>query len=166
MNYQNYGQKNSQQFEIREGGGCLSVFGLPFFCAGIFLLLASLKVIPFQNKDEIPFWGWIGMFFMSLPFIGIGGALLFGRRQTRIDLAEGRIFKESKVFVPVKTEAYLIVDYKTVMIRFESGSSDSPDSYPVVLMPSNNGRPLPLYSGISYADSREFAAAVSQFLIF
>ena len=126
MNYQNYGQKNSQQFEIREGGGCLSVFGLPFFCAGIFLLLASLKVIPFQNKDEIPFWGWIGMFFMSLPFIGIGGALLFGRRQTRIDLAEGRIFKESKVFVPVKTEAYLIVDYKTVMIRFESGSSDSP----------------------------------------
>lgn len=166
MNYRNYGPIDARQFVIREGGGCLSVFGLPFFCAGIFLLLASLKIIPFQNKDEIPSLGWIGMFFMSLPFIGIGGALLFGRGQIRIDLTDGRIFKESKIFVPVKTETYLIVDYKTVAVRLESGSSDSPDTYPVSLIPSNPGKPLPLYGGSSYADSREFAAAVSKFLQF
>lgn len=166
MQYSGYGQKDSRRFEIREGGGCLSVFGFPFFCAGVFLLLGSLKIIPFQNANEIPASGWVAMFLMSLLFAGVGGALLFGRRQTRIDLMEGRIFKEMKIFVPVKSETYLIADYKTVAIRFESGGSDSSDTYPVVLVPSQSGRPLSLYSSIRYADSREFAAAVSQFLKF
>lgn len=166
MDYRNYFQKNLQRFEIREGGGCLSAFGLPFLCAGIFLLLSSLSIIPFQNKNEIPPWAFIIMFFMSLPFIGVGGALFFGRRLTRIELAEGRIFKESKIFVPVKNESYLITDYKTVSIRFNAGDSDSGDSYPVGLIPSNAGSLLSLYSGTTYADAREFAATLSQFLKF
>jgi len=43
--------------EIREGGGCLTFFGLPFFAAGIFLALAVLGLAPLENAQSLDWWG-------------------------------------------------------------------------------------------------------------
>ena len=37
--------------EMKTGGGCMSLFGLPFFGAGLFMLLITLRVIPLSNAD-------------------------------------------------------------------------------------------------------------------
>ena len=40
------------RLEIREGGGCLALFGLPFFATGIFMVLASLGVVTMRSDGE------------------------------------------------------------------------------------------------------------------
>jgi hypothetical protein len=37
------------RLEIREGGGCLMLFGLPFFGTGIFMVLASFGVVTMRS---------------------------------------------------------------------------------------------------------------------
>jgi hypothetical protein len=49
-------QPAPDRVEIREGGGCLSIFGLPFLAAGVFTALIGLQIIPVSNKDEVPAW--------------------------------------------------------------------------------------------------------------
>jgi hypothetical protein len=41
------------RLQIREGGGCLSAFGLPFFGAGIFMMLSGLGIVPMSNDGEV-----------------------------------------------------------------------------------------------------------------
>ena len=40
------------RLQIRDGGGCMAAFGLPFFAAGIFLILAITGVIPMTNAGD------------------------------------------------------------------------------------------------------------------
>jgi len=42
------------RLQIREGGGCVSLFGLPFFAAGVFVTLIGLRVVPVTNPGEVP----------------------------------------------------------------------------------------------------------------
>lgn len=42
------------RLRIQEGGGCLSVFGLPFFGAGVLLFLILLRIVPVNNADQMP----------------------------------------------------------------------------------------------------------------
>ena len=51
------------RLQIREGGGCLSLFGLPFFAAGVFLLLTAMGVVPVKGSENLESWG--------LPVIGL-----------------------------------------------------------------------------------------------
>jgi hypothetical protein len=46
------------RLRIREGGGCLSLFGLPFFAAGVLLLLAVSGFVPMSNADRLPAIAW------------------------------------------------------------------------------------------------------------
>ena len=41
---------------VRDGGGCMSVFGLPFFCAGVFALLIAVGAVPMQNARSAPLY--------------------------------------------------------------------------------------------------------------
>jgi hypothetical protein len=43
----------SDRLQIREGGGCMSAFGLPFFAAGVFVILSVAGVIPFSNASDV-----------------------------------------------------------------------------------------------------------------
>ena len=64
------------RIQICQGGGCLTIFGLPFFGAGIFMLLTSLGLVTMSNtavKAER-----LALPFMGLVFTGVGGVLCFG----------------------------------------------------------------------------------------
>ncbi len=70
------------RLQIREGGGCLSVFGLPFFGAGIFMMLAGLGIVPMSNDGEVTRWTWLLLGVMGIVFTLVGGGLVF---RTKLD---------------------------------------------------------------------------------
>jgi hypothetical protein len=47
-------QITSDRLQIRESGGCLSAFGLPFFAAGVLVVLSVAGVMPISNASDVP----------------------------------------------------------------------------------------------------------------
>ena len=45
-----------ERLQFREGGGFLSIFGAPFFLAGVFLLLSAVGVVTVQSDDDLGAW--------------------------------------------------------------------------------------------------------------
>ena len=151
--------------QVREGGGILSFFGLPFLAAGVFLLLAGLGVIPFSNENEIPGWGHALFMVMGLAFTTVGSVLVFGRSWTIIDRSAGSITKSKGLLVPMRQDQLSLHDHNRVELRFEKGDSDSPDTYPICLTGSG-GRTLKIISGSDFAASFRQAACLAYFLQF
>ena len=82
---QSFRHLGPDRIQIRQGGGVLAIFGLPFFAAGMFMLLTIFGVIKMSNADEVSLPGQFGLLFMGLVFTAVGGALSFGRGWTTID---------------------------------------------------------------------------------
>ena len=159
-------QVGPDQLQVREGGGCLSLFGLPFFLAGIFVALIGIRVIPVSNARDVPAWAWPLILLMGLAFVAVGGALCFGRQWTTLDKSQGAIRKQWGLLVPLKGEEYSLRDYEAVLLRFEAGDSDKADRYPVLLKAKAGQADFALPSSTQYGESRERAAAVARFLDF
>jgi hypothetical protein len=159
-------QPAPDRVEIREGGGCLSIFGLPFLAAGVFTALIGLQIIPVSNKDEVPAWAWQLIFLMGLAFIAVGSSLVFGRRWTTLDKARGTIVKQTGLLVPLRKEQFALVDHDGVRLRFEEGDSDTSDRFPVVLQGKGNRPDLALSNPTDYAVAREQAEFIAGFLSF
>ena len=62
-----------ERLQIREGGGCMSVFGIPFFAAGVFLFLSLLGIVPVSNADDLPTLAWPLLVLMAIAFTAVGG---------------------------------------------------------------------------------------------
>ncbi len=151
------------RLQIREGGGCLSLFGLPFFAAGIFMILTVAGIIPLTNASEMSRWGWLALAFMGLAFTSIGGTLVFGRAWTTLDVTQRLVIKQWGPLVPLHEHTYPLAGYTAVTLGFVSGDSDSADRFPVGLK-APNGINLSLCSFTTYAMSRECAIAVARHL--
>ena len=82
------------RLRIREGGGCMSVFGIPFFAAGVFLILTILGVVPVSNASALSGYTWAFLVLMSIAFTVVGGALVFGRSWTTIDRSRSEVIKQ------------------------------------------------------------------------
>ena len=157
-------QVGPDQLRMREGGGCLSLFGLPFLFAGIFVALIGVRVVPVSNAADVPAWAWPLIFLMGLVFVAVGGALCFGRRWTTLDRAQGAIRKQWGLLIPMRGEEYSLRDYETVVLRFAAGNSDTADRYPVLLKAKTGQEDFALSTSTQYGESRERAAAVARFL--
>jgi hypothetical protein len=121
------------QLQVREGGGCLSLFGLPFLAAGIFVTLIGARILPVQNAAGVPAWAWLLILLMGLVFVGVGGGLVLGRRWISLDTGRGIIRKAWGLLVPLRGEEYPLHDYEAVRLRFDAGDSDTADRYPGLL---------------------------------
>jgi hypothetical protein len=80
------------RIQIRQGGGCLAIFGLPFFGAGVFMLLASLGIVSMSNEGDAP--GPVALPLMGLLFTAVGGVLCFGRAWTLVDGTRREVIKQ------------------------------------------------------------------------
>jgi hypothetical protein len=147
------------RLELREGGGCLSVFGVPFLAAGVFVTLIGARIVPMENARDIPLWAWPLIILMGLVFVAVGGALVFGRRWTVLDAGRGTISRRWGLLVPMRGETHILAAYDAVMVRFEAGDSDTADRYPILLRAKGGGTDLTLQSSTQYGESREGAAA-------
>jgi hypothetical protein len=157
-------QPTPDRVEIRQGGGCLSIFGVPFLAAGVFTALIGARIIPISNTDEVPVWAWPLIFLMGLAFVAVGGNLVFGRRWTTLDTAKGTIVKQSGLLVPLRKEQFPLSGYDGVRLRFEEGDSDTSDRYPVVLQGKGSRPEVELSSPTAYAAAREQGEYIAGFL--
>ena len=149
---------------IREGGGCLSIFGTPFLAAGVLTTLIGLQVVPVSNRDDVPSWAWPLIFLMGAAFVAVGVNLVFGRHWTTLDRGKGLIVRQSGLMFPTKREQRPLSDFDAVRVRFEEGDSDTADRYPVALT-GKAGRPdQPLTSPVDYAAAQEQAGFAAGFL--
>jgi len=151
------------RLQIREGGGCMAVFGLPFFAAGVFLILTGLGIVPVSNADEMPEFAWPVLLLLGGAFTAVGGTLAFGRSWTTIDCTQRRVIKQLGLLMPLRERTFPLDEYTAVTLGFVQGDSDTSDRFPVGLK-ARAGADLPLCSLTAYAESRACAAAVARHL--
>jgi hypothetical protein len=152
------------RIEISEGGGCVSLFGLPFFAAGVFVTLIGLRVVPVSNASEVPGWAWNVLIAMGLVFVGVGGALLFGRRWVTLDRANGWLREQRGLLVPMDRRVRGLHEFDRVVLRFEAGDSDTADRYPVALRSAAVGDEFVLHSATDFGESYATATEIATFL--
>jgi hypothetical protein len=141
----------------------MAAFGLPFFAAGLFMLLVVSGIVPVSNPGEMPRFGWLVMLFMGLAFTGVGGMLAFGRSWTTLDTSQRLVIKQWGLLLPFRQRTYPLTGYTAVTLGFVEGDSDTSDRFPVGVK-DRTGQSLPLCSSTTYATSRECALAVARHL--
>ena len=151
------------RLQIQEGGGCFSVFGLPFFAAGVFLFLVVLGIVPMSNADDQPTFLWPLLVLMAIAFTTVGGALVFGRSWMTIDRAQREVVKQWGLLVPLRGHSVRLEAYTAVTLGYVQGDSDSAESFPLTLK-ARSGPDLRLCSLSQYAKAREYARAIAEHL--
>jgi hypothetical protein len=147
------------RLEIREGGGCLTLFGLPFLAVGIYASLATLGLVTMRSDGHPATQAAAAVF--AVAFTLVGGVISFGRSITTIDVGQQVVTKQWRILLPVRTWTYQLGDYTIVSLAFVRGDSDSADRYPIALK-GNTSAPLQLCSPTQYAEARRCATAVAR----
>ena len=149
------------RLEIREGGGCMTIFGLPFFAAGVFMILASIGLVPVQGGTDL--LTRIVLPLMGIVFTLVGGGLSFGRAWTLVDGTRREVVRQWGLLVPMRSATERIDDLTAVALEFQKGDSDSADTFRVSLK-ARTGRHIQLCSSTQFADSRACAISVAEML--
>jgi hypothetical protein len=154
--------KDQATLEIRSGGGCISIFGLPFFLAGIFILQIPLGTIPMKGSPgTMPS---VLVFLFGVVFTAVGAALVFGRSGIILDRARGRIVQWYGLLVPMKRTEYLMDAVDQVEMNFSSGDSDSAPTWPVKISGKSITKPISISQPTSFTEARQLAEELSRFL--
>ena len=153
-------RRDPDVIEVRSGGGCLSLFGLPFLLAGLFVIQIPFGLIPVENSNAMP---W----FFSIPFGGVftlvGGGLVFGRKGLTLDRRRGLLVEWWGPLVPLKRKEHLLDKVKRVSLSKNSGGSDSPTTYAVKLE-GDTIQDIALFAPTDYQEARRSAEDLSRFL--
>lgn len=153
-------RRDPDVIETRSGGGCLSLFGLPFLLAGLFVMQIPFGWIPVENSNAMP---W----FFFIPFGGIfvlvGGGLVFGRKGLSLDRRKGVMVEWWGPMVPLKRKGQVLDNVKRVSLCKNSGDSDSPATYPVKLE-GDAIQDVAIFAPTEYQEARRFAEELSRFL--
>lgn len=157
-------QVSPHRLELKRGGGCLSLFGLPFMAAGIFQLLAAVRIIPMSNAAQQPWWTWLILFGMGLVFTAVGSTLVFGRHWVDIDRSHRRIWLGWGLLRPLKGSSYDLDMYRKLLIRMEAGDSDTAASYLIYLVSESSGNEIKIFGSIDYGVTRAQAEMLMDFL--
>jgi hypothetical protein len=149
------------RLQIRDGGGCMTWFGMPFLLGGIFVMLAAVGIVPISGT--VPAVARLVLPLMGLAFTAVGSVLAFGRSWTTVDTGRGIVVKEWGLLVPMRSRTHQLESYNAVRLGFERGDSDSADRFPISLK-ATAGPWLLLDNPTQYAEARRRAAAVAAHL--
>ena len=141
----------------------MSAFGVPFFAAGIFVVLTLVGLVPMRNAEQLPWFAWPFLVLMGIAFIAVGGALVFGRTWTTIDRSQRAVIKQWGLLVPLRERVVPLAGFVAVRLGFVEGDSDSVDQFPVALT-ARTGGDLQLRSFTAYMEARACARAVAEHL--
>ena len=141
----------------------MSVFGIPFFAAGIFLILTVFGIVPVSNSGDLPASAWLVLVVMGIAFTAVGGALVLGRSWTTIDRSQRKVIKQWGLLIPLRDRVVALHGYTDVRLGFVEGDSDTADRFPITLK-AQAGADLPLCNFTDYAQARECAKAVAEHL--
>jgi len=149
--------------KIVRGGGALSLFGIPFLIAGIFVVLAGLGFVTADDTADASFWEKAGMLFFGAAFAVVGAIIVFGRKWIAID-PRGVVSIVYGAIVPIRQRDEELAVFGKVAVDFVRGDSDSEDCYEIALKRKTGGDGLVLYSSKRYSDVQERAAYLAAFL--
>jgi hypothetical protein len=141
----------------------MSIFGLPFFLSGVFLVLSGTGMLPTRSAPDQPAWSWIVMVLMGAAFLAVGGTLVFGRRWIILDPGQGCVIRSQGFLIPMRHEERRLTDFNAVVLAFEAGDSDSSDKYPIRLK-SLSGPDFAVTSPIRFEESHSQAEYLANFL--
>jgi hypothetical protein len=146
---------------VRNGGGCLSIFGLPFLLAGILMVQAPFGLVPIKFEGDMnP--AFVVLF--GTPFFLVGAALVFGRSGVTIDRRAGVIRRWWRLIVPIKSVDMPIYQAEKVTFSFDPGDSESPSSYSVQIVLKDAGKPVPVFRCPAFGDAQRLADRLSAML--
>lgn len=155
--------RDAGTLEIRSGGGCLALFGLPFLLAGLFIMLVPSGLIPFEERPEGPLVSVLIVLFGSV-FTIVGAALVFGRAGIVLDRGRGRITQWYGLLVPMKRVETMLDAVRQVEMDFSRGDSDSADTWPVKLSGEGIPKPIAVAQPTDFAEARQMAEELARFL--
>ena len=147
----------------KSGGGCLVIFGLPFFLAGMFVMLGGLGVLSVKIDPNQPRIFFIGF---GAIFTGVGAVLMFGRAGLIIERDTNRLIKWWGLGTPMKTKEYSLSLFEKITIgreRRKSGKS-SRTVYPVRLEGGGGVETIEYEAPVDYQEARRIGEDLSKFL--
>ncbi len=155
--------RDAGTLEIRSGGGCVALFGLPFLLAGLFVMLVPSGLIPFEERPEGPLVSTLIVLFGSV-FAIVGAVLVFGRAGLVLDRGRGRITQWYGLLVPMKRVETMFDAVRQVEMDFSRGDSDSADTWPVRLTGESIRKPIVVAQPVDFAEARQTAEELARFL--
>lgn len=148
--------------QVKQGGGCLTLFGLPFFLAGLFVLQIPLGLIPVKSEGGAG--TMIVTFLFGLVFAAVGAGLVFGRSGVIVNRRMGKVFKWWGLLVPMKRAEYPIGLFQRVSLSRKAGDSDSPDTYPVTLEDGEGQTKVVIVRPAAYLEAHRAAEELAKLL--
>lgn len=154
---------DDDRFELKSGGGCMALFGLPFLLIGISVIASVFIPAEVRNGDPIPWY--FGIPFGSI-FTAVGGSLIFGRSLFVIDKINDRVIKSWCLFAPLKKEEYDLSEFNKIKVTKEvrRGNNSTTTVYPVYL--EGEDTELNVQESQLYNESRKLSEELSNFLNF
>ena len=147
--------------ERKSGGGCLTLFGIPFFLAGLWVLLIGLGAGPVPAAGGF-LASAVAVLFGAI-FMAVGGLLIFGRSGLIIDRRENRVVQWQGLLVPLRRTIRPLDSFDGV--RLDCDREDKTTSYPVRLM--NGGDPaaaVTVEPPSDYQRARQSAETLARFV--
>lgn len=153
------GAADENTYTIKTGGGCLILFGMPFFLAGLAIMSS-----PFWPHSDAP----LPVALFGLVFASVGAAFVFGRAGMSIDKSAGTITKWWGIFGFKKKTVYEVEGATHVWISKETRTSHSKNGsntytvYPVrVELETKN---VDIEEPRRYEDARKRLEEIAKFL--
>jgi hypothetical protein len=153
-------KRDPDVLETRKGGGCLTLFGLPFLLAGLFVMQIPLQLIPVEVEGDPQPWYFFVLF--SIPFVAAGAGMVFGRAGVIIDRRTKTVTRWWGLLIPIRRRKVLLDPFRRVTLKKET--SDDSTTYPVSLDGAPGEQAVALCSSGSYEDARAMAEELAEFL--
>jgi hypothetical protein len=140
----------------------LALFGLPFLLAGLFVMTASLGLVPIE-ADAAP---WYVVVPFGAIFVMVGLGMATGRRGIIIDRRRHRVVKWYGLLVPMMRREQLIVLCDRLEVSREVRTSDDSTQvvYPVRLEGNAQEKPVCIEEPLDYQQARATAESLARFL--
>ena len=147
--------------EKKSGGGCLTLFGIPFFLAGLWVLLIGLGAGPFPAAGGFP--ASVAAVLFGLIFMAVGGILIFGRSGLIIDRRENRVVRWQGLIVPLRRTVRPLDGFDGV--RLDCNRDGKTTSYPVHLTKGGDSAgAMTVESPSDYQRARQTAETLARFI--
>lgn len=148
--------------KMKRGGGYLSVSGLPFLFAGLFVLQIPSGFIPVEIEEGPIILALIMP--LGLVFTIAGSALVLVRNGITINRRSRTITQWWGLLMPMKRTEYRLDAFDCVRLDFYAGDRNSDDTYTINLIGSGHSTPFYIPSPGDYEGAHQMAEQLSRFL--
>ncbi len=152
-----------QTMKKKSGGGCLMVFGLPFFLIGLFIMLTALGGTGLEVDEDTPA---LFLIIFGSVFGSVGAALMFGRSGITIDRTKMTVTKWWGLLVPMKVTVFDLNGFDRITVGKEvrSDSNSSKTVFPVRLAGGRGIDDLEYDAPGDYPAARRLSEEIARFV--